>query len=202
MTALMRTRLVTPAAALLALGALAPGLLPSAAAKELPPQIADAKGDATGGQAGTDVVSVRYSTTGTGTGKKYVPKKLIVTLTLAAPPMSQGVTNYTVKSDTDACGVIEFRYAPGTVLGGLIGDTTATYGSCNIDDDSTAFFSAKVKGNDVTFETSLKALDMDRGTEFSDFVVAVDPGEPVGAGFAIENGTIDAGSGDGTWFVP
>ncbi|HVE98345.1 MAG TPA: hypothetical protein VNA12_04120 [Mycobacteriales bacterium] len=168
------------------------------------PQIVDPKGDSVGSRSDVDIVSVQYSTTGTGSGRSYVSKKLIVALTLAGPPASNGVTTYVVRSDTDSCGVIEFKWAPGTVGGGLIGDTTASFGSCKVDDDSTAFFAAKVKGSTATFEVALKPLkDITRGTVFSEFRAAVDVGDPVFGIFpGNDSGLLDSASGDGTWVIP
>lgn len=178
----------------------APGL---AAPKPTPPQIVDPKGDATGGQAGHDIVSVDFKTTGVGTGKAYLPKKLVVTLTLAAAPQTQGAFSYNVDADTDSCGRLSVKYAPGNAIGGVIGDTYATFGSCA----EGVFFPAKVKGSVVTFDFALKSIGLDRGTEFSAFTASVDLSEPAGALFGTDSvtttaGLLDKASGDGTWIVP
>ena len=192
-----RSLLVVP----VVLAALAsPGL---AAPKPAPPQIVDPKGDSAGGQAGFDIVSVEYKTSGIGSGKSYLPKKLTVVLTLAGPPQKEGAFSYTIRADTDSCGILEIKYSPGNVIGGVIGDTTSTFGSCA----ETVFSPAKVKGSVVTFEYALKAIGVDRGTEFSAFLANVDVTDPASGIFgtdmvAATTGVLDKASGDGTWVVP
>ena len=166
------------------------------------PQVVDAKGDAAGGQASLDIVSVAYTTTGIGTGKGYTPKKLVVTLTLAAPPSSPGVS-YTVSADTDTCGVLESRFAPGNATASLIGDTYATFGSCA----ESVFHFAKVKGNQVSFEYALKAIDLDRGTQLFDFRATVNVIDPALGSLGTDansatDGVLDTATGKGTWRVP
>ena len=166
------------------------------------PQISDPKGDSLAGQAPLDIVSVLYSTSGTGTGKGYLPKKLIVTLTLAGPPSTAGVVTYRVIADTDGCGLIDFRGAPGNATGTVIGDTYARFGSCA----EAIFFFPKVQGSVVTFEVGLKVAGIDRGTVFSDFLARVDVSDPVlaevGTGNTPAAGVCDSATGDGTWIVP
>ncbi len=186
--------------ALLALAA--PGL---AAPKPKPaPQIVDPKGDSAGGQAGFDILSVEYSTTGVGAGKSYLPKKLVVTMTLSGPPQTQGAFSYILNAELDSCGIMQIRYSPGNVTGTVIGDTYTKIGSCAPD---AFWFTAKVKGNVVVFEYALKAIAVDRGTEFSAFTAGVDVSDPVVAEFGTNNvptaaGALDKASGDGTWLIP
>ena len=166
------------------------------------PQIVDAKGDSVGGHAAFDILSVEYKTSGLGSGKHYIPKKLSVVLTLAAPPQTEGLVSYSLTADTDSCGLVEIRYTPGTVTGGVIGDTSGDFGSC---DTETTFFPAKVKGSVVTFELGLKAIGVDRGTEFSGFQADVDVSEPVTGVIGTDillPGVLDTGTGDGTWVIP
>ena len=176
----------------------APGL----AAPKAAPQISDPKGDSLAGQAALDIVSVLYATTGTGSGKGYQPKKLVVTLTLAGPPSTTGVVTYRVVADTDGCGLIDLRWAPGNATGTVIGDTYAKFGSCA----EAIFFFPKVQGSVVTFEVGLKVAGIDRGTVFSDFVARVDASDPAVAEFGTGNtpaaGVGDSATGDGTWIVP
>jgi hypothetical protein len=171
--------------------------------KPVPPQIVDPKGDSAGGQAGFDILSVEYKTTGTGAGKSYLPKKLSVILTLAAAPHTEGVFAYNVDADTDNCGKLSIKYSPGYVIGGVIGDTYATFGSCA----EGIFFPAKVKGSVVTFDFELKSIGIDRGTEFSAFTASVDISDPVASTVGTDllaqtTGVLDKASGDGTWIVP
>lgn len=196
-TMLRRAVLTCAAVALLAAA-------PAAIAKTVPkPQIVDPKGDSVAGQAALDIVSVQYSTTGTGAGKAYVPKKLIVALTLAGAPDKSGAVSYNLRAETDSCGVFRIKYSPGNVIGGLIGDTYATFGSCA----EGVFFPAKVKGSVVSFEFALKAIKIDRGTEFSAFTATVDASDPAAALvgtdiFGATAGLPDKASGDGTWVIP
>ncbi|HVE98347.1 MAG TPA: hypothetical protein VNA12_04130 [Mycobacteriales bacterium] len=177
----------------------------AADAKPLPkPQIVDPKGDAAAGQGSLDIVSVQYSTTGSGSGKAYVPKKLVVALTLVAPPNTSGLVAYNLRAMTDTCSSIRLRYFPGTPLGGLVGDSYAHFGSCS--PDGGMFFNAKVKGSVVTMEFSLKATGLERGSELSEFRATVDASDPAGALTAgselVMPGLGDSGAGDGTWIVP
>lgn len=196
---MLRRAVLTCAA--LALVAAAPAALAKTAPK---PQIVDPKGDSLGGQPAIDIVSVQYSTAGTGSGKAYVPKKLIVALTLAGPPDTRGAISYNLRAETDSCGVFRIKYAPGNVVGGLIGDTYATFGSCA----EGVFFPAKVKGSVVSFEFALKTIKIDRGTEFSAFTATVDASDPATALVGTDTfgptlaGVPDKASGDGTWVIP
>lgn len=173
----------------------------TAAPKDVP-QIVDPKGDSAAGQAMFDIISVQYSTKGTGSGRSYLPKKLVVTLNLAGPPSSSGAISYNVVADTDGCGLIDIRYAPGHAIGTVIGDSYAKFGSCG----ASVFFPAKVKGSSVTFEFALKAAGIDRGTTFSDFTASVDLSDPVIAELSTDGGATDGlgdkATGDGTWVVP
>ena len=183
----------------LVLGVLAtPGL---AAPKPAPPQIVDPKGDSAGGHAAFDIVSVEYKTSGIGSGKSYLPKKLTVVLTLAGPPQTEGVFSYNISADTDSCGALAIKYAPGNATGTVIGDSYATFGSCS----EGVFFPAKVKGSVVTFDFALKAIGVDRGTEFSGFKAGVDLSDPATAIFGTDmvgDGVLDTATGDGTWVIP
>jgi len=185
----------------LALAAIATSSL--AAAPKATPQIVDAKGDSAAGQASLDILSVLYATSGTGTGRAYLPKKLTVTLTLASAPDTRGVVNYNLKADTDGCGIINIHFAPGNAIGSLIGDSYARFGSCQ---DAGVYFPAKIKGSVVSFEFALKAIGVDRGTEFSAFTATVDAGEPATGIFGTQGGPAaglgDKATGDGTWVIP
>ena len=187
-------------AAPLALAALASSSF--AAAPKASPQVVDPKGDSAAGQGSLDIVSVEYSTTGSGSGKAYLPKKLVVSLTLAGPPSTTGAVSYNLVADTDGCGLVDIRYSPGTATGSLIGDTYAQFGSCF----DYIFLPAKVKGSVVTFEFALKMVKIDRGTVFSDFTASVDPSDPVLAEVTTDGGPADGlgdkATGDGTWTVP
>ena len=168
------------------------------------PQIVDPKGDAVGGQAPLDIVSVLFSTTGTGSGKRYVPKKLVLAITLAGAPNTSGAFAYNVETMTDTCSRIRFRYFPGTPIGGLVGDSYANFGSCAT--DGGVFLNAKVKGSVVTMEFALKGTGLERGSVLEEFRATVDVSDPAGALTAgselVRPGIGDIGTGDGTWTIP
>lgn len=168
------------------------------------PQIVDPSGDSAGGQAAHDVLSVRYATTGPGTGRRYVPKKLVVTLTLAAAPVARDLVSYNLRASTDACGDVRMQFMPGTVSGMLTGDAYADFNRCT--PERGRFFWAKVKGNVVTFDFLLESIGVERGTRFSAFTATVDVTEPVMGVWGTEApgtaGLIDSAAGDVTWVVP
>ncbi|MEO6205089.1 MAG: hypothetical protein ABIO67_06885 [Mycobacteriales bacterium] len=117
----------------------------------------DPVGDSTAGRA--DIVSVQYSTTGTGSGKKYVPKVIVAKMTLAAPATTDGTTEYKVRFTASDCGEYYMSYVPGTRLGGVF-----AFADCGSPPDetgstSTSFdFSPTVDGKSVTFRVNLKGL--------------------------------------------
>jgi hypothetical protein len=179
--------------------------LPSHAAPK--PQISDPKGDDVGMQAGTDIVSVTWSTTGTGSGRKYVPKKLVVTMTLAGPAISEPGLTYEVQAETGPCGVVGFtaeQGSPYSVATGLNG--WADFGSC-LDPTGNAveLLTIKTQGNDIVWSWSIKQLpkELKLGTAFTSFEARVDPTNPVipfpSNATATTLGLIDKGTGAGPW---
>jgi hypothetical protein len=200
----MRTRWLALAPAL--------GLVLATAAHAAPttvPQIKDAPNDAVGGQAGMDIASVLFTTSGKGSGKAYQPKELSITMTLAGPVSSGPGLTYEVDAKTDTCGDVSFTYEPGTVYGTATGRTGwAIWGSCENtagDGSSVELLAPEVKGNTITWTFSLKATGLKVGSSFSSFAARVDPTNPVlpypshgDAGYT-GAGLVDAATGSGTW---
>lgn len=197
-----------PAIALAILLAAAAAAPSHAAAK---PQVSDAKGDAVGGQGGTDIVSAVYSTTGTGKGRSYVAKKLVVTMTLADAVVTQPGFTYELSADTTTCGRVTFSSqngSPYTTITSLNG--WADWGDCtkpNSDGEpsSVELLTVAVKGNTLTWSMPIKMLpkDMKLGTVFSGFEARVDPTNPAipfpSSTTGTERGLIDIGKGTTSW---
>ncbi|HVE74322.1 MAG TPA: hypothetical protein VNA30_04420 [Mycobacteriales bacterium] len=179
---------------------------PGHAAPTTVPQVKDAAGDAAAPRPGVDIVSVLYTTAGTGSGKKYVPKKFLVTMTLAGPvELGPGLT-YEVEAATDRCGDVTFTYAPGTPYGAATNlNGWGDWGGCLATDGTDHFelLAATAKGNTISWEFSFQATDLKVGTVFSNFRARVDPANPVvplrSSVTDTELGLIDAATGKGSW---
>lgn len=191
--------------ALVPLACLALTAAPGLAAPTTTPQVVDPAGDAVGGQPGTDVVSVLYTTAGRGAGKAYVPRQLVVTLTLAGPVVEDPGLTYEVEAVTDTCGEVTFTVEPGTVYGQALGlNGWADWGDCTVGDDSSVeLLTAKIQDRTVTWTFGIKATPLRIGTVFRDFRVRVDPSNPVvpfpSSATGTELGLIDAATGKGSW---
>lgn len=170
------------------------------------PQIKDPAGDATGGQAGTDILSVLFTTSGKGSGARYVPKRFSVTMTLAAAPLSGPGLTYEVHATTSTCGDIGFTYEPGTPYENITGlNGWAEWGSCNnqAGDGNIELLTVAVTGNKLTWEFGLKAIGLKVGTVFSNMEAFVDPSNPAiplpASALTGKLGLIDVATGPGTW---
>jgi hypothetical protein len=219
-------RLLVPAlaaAALLAAPAFA-GTAPAPAA-----QIVDPSGDAVGSQTAMDIVSVRFSTTGTTTvktvGKKkittYTPTKLVVTETLAAAPSATQSVRYRIQANIDGCGSFDLLY-----VNAASGPDGSLFLSCpDGGSDPTAggtliTTTPKIAGNVLEWSFSLKALpaEIKVGSVVSGFTAYTDLADPVfglvgtgdGASALLNPPTgdptnakavFDAASGTGTWKI-
>lgn len=117
----------------------------------------DPVGDSLAGKA--DIVSIQYSTTGTGSGKKYVPKAIVAKMTLAAPATTDGTTEYQVRFTVSDCGEYYMSYVPGTRIAGVFAFADCGSPPDDTGSTSTSFdFSPTVAGNSVTFRVNLKGL--------------------------------------------
>ena len=203
----MRARLtaVTAVAALAALPAAASG----APAR---PQIRDMKGDVRGGFAYADILSAQWSTSGTGAAKR-----LVATLTLAAPPKKDVPYTYDMKSEVRDCGTMWFRYTPGVVSSRIDdpnagNDPNATiWAECGpgaaAADGTFPFHTQLVftqRGNTLSWSVPISTLpqriDPDDAI-FREFSAMADVGEPV-TGHSVQgiaDQSLDNAYGDGVW---
>jgi hypothetical protein len=174
-----------PALLLLPLLALAPATPSHAAAPK--PQVVDPKGDAVGAQPGTDLVSVLYATTGTGTGRRYVPKKLLVTMTMAGDVVTEPGLTYEIQAETVPCGTVTFTAEQGSPYSSVTGvNGWADWGTCTVPGSdgaptSVELLPVEVSGKTLQWKFSLKLIpkELKVGTTFTDFEARVDPTNPV-----------------------
>jgi hypothetical protein len=165
-------RLVRPVLVLAAVAAV--GLAAAASAAPAGPAtvtFADPAGDNVSPSGGQDITGVTWTTAGTGTGKKYVVKSLVLTLTLAAPPTTDGTTLYGVDANLTGCGDFYVNYMPGANLG-----DTFNWADCGGDGSDptggsgTSFEAVpEVKGNSIVWTLPIKSLpgEVKAGTSFS-----------------------------------
>jgi hypothetical protein len=176
-------RLVRPALILVAAAAV--GLAGAATAATAGPAtvtFADPAGDNISPSGGQDITGVTWTTAGTGTGKKYVAKSLVLTLTLAAPPTTDGTTLYGIDAELGGCGDFYVNYMPGASLG-----ETFNYASCGGDASDptgggTSFDAApEVKGNSIIWTLPIKSLpgDVKIGSSFTGLNALTDFVDPV-----------------------
>ncbi|MDQ1710791.1 MAG: hypothetical protein QOE45_241 [Frankiaceae bacterium] len=193
------------------------------------PQIVDPSGDAVGTQSSLDIVSVKFSTTGTTTvikkGKKkitvYTPTKLVVTETLAAAPSTQAPTRYRIQAEIDGCGSLDLIYANGAdgPVGSLWLDCPEGDASDPLSGGTLLDVTPKIKGNALTWEFSLKSLpkQVKVGSVISGFRAYTDAADPltglIGTGDGASallnlptdptNGkaVVDSGSGTAVWKI-
>jgi hypothetical protein len=161
----------------------------SGAAAPAPPQIVDPSGDAVGSQTALDIVSVKFSTTGTTSvvkkGKKkitvYTPTKLVVTETLAAAPSTTQSARYRIQAEIDGCGGFDLIYANAAdgPVGSLWLDCPA--GADPTSGGTLTNVTPKISGSTLTWEFSLKSLpaEVKVGSAVSSFKAYTDLADPV-----------------------
>lgn len=161
----MRTRLLATAAAAVFLSLVEAGHAAPA------PQIVDARGDALGAQAGTDIESVLFSRTKGG---------FTVTLTLGAPPVRRPGVLYRVYGNHSVCGGLQMS-SSASVLGQnqvtmQCGPENGTVGGAPY---TIVYIEPKVVGNTLFWSVRTKSLptEMRAGTmsELEAFVTVADP---------------------------
>ncbi|HEV2890501.1 MAG TPA: hypothetical protein VGX28_09000 [Frankiaceae bacterium] len=182
--------------------------LPSSAAAPKP-QVTDPKGDALGAQPGADLASVTFATTGTGSGRAYVAKKLVVTMAMAGDVITTPGLTYEISTETSSCGRVTLSaqqgspYSQVTHLNGW-----ADWGDCMSRADATSnveLLTAAVKGNTITWSFSLKMLPKELAvrTSFTTFEARIDPTNPVipfpSSATQTENGLVDVATSDVVW---
>lgn len=180
------------------------------------PQIVDPPNDALGAQAGTEIVSVLWTTTGeTVTTKvrgrrvtQYTPKKLVVTLNLAGAPLTTAPFSYETSAQVAGCGEVRFVYTPGTVYSRLVSDRFLWF-DCGPGDsiqgpgltlvpNVTTKFGAK----SITWEHPIRSLgkSVKVGAPVTDFRAAVDVVDPVlGLYGTNQVQPIDVGTSTAVW---
>ena len=167
----MRTRRLL---VLVALSSVALATTGHAAAK---PQIVDAKGDAVGGVAGTDIQSVLFQVK--RTGKKGI---LTITLTLDAPADRTPGVLYRVLGDQNRCGSFQFSSAATLALV----EQNQVLMTCGSEADSTTGSESTIinvtpetVGNKLVWTVGLREMpdEMQSGTmsNLSAFVTYADP---------------------------
>lgn len=136
------------------------------------PQIVDAKGDAKGAQAGTDIESVLFARTKGG---------FTVTMTLGAPPLLQPGVLFRVFGTQSDCGDFKMSYAATLALT-VQNQTTMTCGAASGTSGSPytiVNITPKVVGNSLVWTIKTKGLptEMRAGTmsELQAFVAVADP---------------------------
>jgi hypothetical protein len=176
-------RLIRPALVLAA--AVAVGIAGAASAASAGPKtvtFSDPAGDNVSPGGGQDITGVTWTTAGTGKGKAYVAKSLVLTLTLAAAPTTDGTTLYGVDGTLGGCGDFYVNYMPGAQLG-----DTFNYADCGGDPadptgSGTSFEATpEVKGNSIIWTLPIKSLpgDVKAGSTFTGLNALTDFVDPV-----------------------
>lgn len=125
-------RLIRPALVLAAAISFSVASAASAASGPLTLSFTDPAGDNISPSAASDITGITFTTSGTGKGKKYVAKYLVITMALGAPPTDDGSTVYAVHTELTGCGYFNLEYMPGaSVLNNFntvecVGDGSAT----------------------------------------------------------------------------
>ena len=177
-------RFVRPALVLAAAVAVGIAGAASAAPAAAPATVTftDPAGDNVSPSGGQDITGVTWTTAGTGKNKKYVVKSLVLTLTLAAPPTTDGTTLYGIDAELAGCGDFYVNYMPGAQLG-----ETFNYADCGGDPSDptgsgTSFDAApEVKGNSIIWTLPIKSLpgDVKVGSSFTGLNALTDFVDPV-----------------------
>ncbi len=187
----MRTRLLAAVAAATALAT-----APAYGATDRP-QIRDVKGDAVTGAAELDIVSARWSTSGSGPDRN-----LVATMTLAAPPKQEVPYVYELSVDVRGCGTMLFRYMPGSAASFANTKPGEIWVECPSRIYDTVI-GLTVTGNSITWSIPISVLppEIGPGAVFSEFEALADVGEP-GFGHSVTGvagHALDVAWGDGTW---
>lgn len=202
------TRLALAAAGLLALGSYGTA---SAAAKPAKPAVlsfTDAAGDALATQKAYDITKVSITTKGTGAGKAYKPKSLVLSLTINGAPSKTAGTAYEIDfSDVSGCGYANFTYTPGALSEGGV------FTECGSPDDGTGNTSTlydappTVSGSTITWDVPLNLLSPEfrKGAVMSGISAKANQNDPVfgllGTGALLDEGNWDYATTDKSFTV-
>lgn len=160
----------------------------------------DPKGDALAGQGDMDIVGLTFMTGGTTVTKKvggkttkvYTPKRLIMKLTLSAPPSELPVFQAAIDATTSACGSMSLYY-DGLDLAS--GGFTTECGSEGTDGNTFYFDSPVVEGNSVVwtqpFTTLPKEIATGSFTEIQGYTSINEPNTGVGTSFVTSAANVD-----------
>lgn len=198
----MRLRLVL-------LTGLAAGALLAPLAGASTPQIVDPQGDAVGGQAAQDILSVTWETTGSGSARE-----LVVTIELDGAPAVTPGTSYLVQALDTPCGPFTMSVRWGALLPGPAAAagavTEGSYYYCGGPGDMNStpgagMFAVQyaISGDTVSLATSVAALPaaLDGGT-FADLSAATAPADPLfGANGSYFGVAFDSASSSATFQV-
>lgn len=173
----MRTRLAVVAG-------LAAGVLLAPYAGAVPaPQIVDPKGDAIGGGAAYDILSVTFRTTRASKARNAPLKYFVVTIELAGPPDVAPGTGYHVNAFETPCGLLTFLVVWDALEVGPRQD--AWFDNCESgwpEDTKRAGLDPKVEivGNKLSFVVRVGDVPKAARTgTFGDFIVSTGPADPV-----------------------
>jgi hypothetical protein len=185
-------RLIRPALVALSIVGVALATTASAGGPAAPNTLTftDPAGDHVATDAGNDILSVTFTTTGTtgpkgpgkGRGKgnlAYTPKALVVTMKLAAPPSTVPGTLYEVDATTSGCGGLFLYFTPGA-------EGSDGYVDCGSEPDETGstatFFGVvpDVQGKVITWSIPLSMMPKEAGvgssiSEFAAYSTQADP---------------------------
>lgn len=181
-------------------------------------QVIDVKGDVRGGDAGMDILSARYGTTGRGASKA-----LVVSMTLASAPKTERPFSYELRNEIRGCGTVQFDYAAAPLADelGRLNQPSVHDGSLAVGvwfecmhgapgpADSSGSLHEEVgftiKGNTMTWSVPFSLLPelVQPGAVFHDFDAIADIGEPVFGLPVLGNSgqSLDYGRGDGVWIM-
>ena len=139
----------------------------------------DPAGDNISPSAASDITGVSFTTSGSGKGKSYRPKSLVVTLKLGAPPTSDGTTVYAIDTTLVGCGAFYLNYMPGATV--LDNFAHAECGSTSPTDTTGSFVAVpEVKGSSLVWTIPMRSLPVKVGpgsvfTEIRGYTDFVDP---------------------------
>lgn len=144
-------------------------------------------------------MSVSYATKGTGSGRRYVPKELVVTLTLAGDVSRQPGIGFAVTASSSACSYLRIEYANGARRSSPA--TWRTFcGQPGTNDLYTiAGTGSVVSGRTIVVTVPLRALppDFRAGTTFEAFTASAELRDPLDATTSVT--MLDEAGTSGRW---
>jgi len=171
----------------------------------------DLKGDALLPEPGLDLLHVEYRTTGTGSGRRYVPRNLVLTVTAAGPIVRMPGVTYVMIAQTSTCGELKLQYSDGTAKALATGQPATVFAECGVDATSSVLdAAAKVSGSklELTLPLSTVPPELVAGTKLTEFQGSTEVRDPVVAGLPWAEFTdfplgmplaVDIAYSNGTW---